>query len=436
MHWLSRSSFSPRTPKRHLPIAIGIVASWLMVSSLGADQATTASVSGRILDVDGSPIPGFLIAVQYVEISHNNVWLSHIMLEENEHVLEAYTALPRSITDDTGRFSFSDIIPGLVQFTAQPPRLPPEEPLPPDFDLEIFDPDSEILSINRGAITFYPYNQEPPPFGGITFAVEPGAHLQNLQVTVRPRMRIRAQVVFSDGTPLPNAEVQINVRRRDFDGSGFGSSGDAPRTDDTGYFVHYVKEPAIYSVAVEFQGLRAISKRFALEDGERREDLVIAFDSEPVPVESTPDREEPEREGEWVLNPANGHSYKVIHCENREDAQAKAVSEGAYLVSINDAAEQKWLVSIFGSIPYWIGLTDGDMEGEWRWMSGEAVGYTNWAPNEPVDADWGDEDYVFMGLSPDGKWYDVGPESPTWRMTQMAIIEKGDSESVVPEEGD
>ena len=435
MSRLSRCSFAPPTLKRHLPIAIGIAALWLIVSLLGAAQEATATLSGRVLDVDGNPIPGFLIAVQYVEISENIVWLTHLF-EENEHVLEAYTALPRSITDELGRFTFSDIIPGLIQFIAQPPRLPPEEPLPPDFDLEIFDPDSEILSIKRGAITFYPYNQEPPPFGGITFAIEPGAHLQNLEVTARPRMRIRAQVVFSDGTPLPNAEVQIDVRRRDFDGSGFGSSGDAPRTDDTGYFVHYVDEPAFYTVAVEFQGLSATSRRFALEDGERRDDLVITLDSEPVPVEPTPERAEPEREGEWVLNPENGHLYKVIHCENREDARAKAVSESAHLVSINDAAEQKWLVSIFGSIPYWIGLTDEDKESEWRWMSGEVVGYTNWAPNEPTDADWGDEDYVFMGLTADGKWYDVGPESPTWRMTQMAIIEKGDLASVAPEEGD
>ena len=404
-------------------IVIGIVASWLIVSSLGAVPATTASVSGRVLDVDGVPIPGFLIAVQYVEIAENIVWLTHLF-EEDEHVLGAYAALPRSITDDTGRFTFSDIIPGPIQFIAQPPHLPPEEPLPPDFDVEIFDPDAEILSIKRGAITFYPYNQEPPPFGGITFAIEPGAHLQNLEVTARPRMRIRAQVVFSDGTPLSDAEVQIDVRQREFDGSGFGSTGGAHRTDDEGFFLHYVDEPAFYTVAVEFQGLSASSKQFALENGERRDDLVLSFDSDPVPVEPTPEREQLEDEGEWVVNPENGHSYKVIHCENPEDARAKAISEGAHLVSINDAAEQKWLVSIFGSAPYWIGLTDVEKEGEWRWTNGEAVGYTNWAPNEPLDADWGDENHVFMGLSPDGKWYDVGPESPTWRMTQMAIIEK------------
>ena len=190
--------------------------------------------------------------------------------------------------------------------------------------------------------------------------------------------------------------------------------------------------PRSTRVAVEFQGLSATSERFTLEAGQRRDNLVITFDSKPVPIEPTPDREMPEREEEWVVNPANGNFYKVIHCERREDAQAKAISEGGRLVSINDAAEQKWLVGIFGSAPYWIGLTDVEREGEWNWESGEPVSYTNWAPNEPQDADWGDEDYVFMGLSPDAKWYDVGAESPTWRMPQMAIIEKKGLASEAP----
>ena len=268
-------------------IVICITASLLILPSLGATQKATATLSGRVLDVDGNPIAGLPIAVQYVEISEYIVWLTHLF-EEDEHVLGAYAALPKSITDEVGRFTFSGIVPGLVQFIAQPAHLPPEEPLPPDFDVEIFDPDSEILSIKRGAITFYPFNQEPPPFGGITFAIEPATHVQGLEVTVRPRMRIRAQVVFSDGTPLSKAEVQTDVRRRDFNGSGVGSHSGPLRTDDAGYLVHYVNEPAIYSVAIEFQGLTAISKRFALEDGERREDLVITLDSEPVPVDPTP----------------------------------------------------------------------------------------------------------------------------------------------------
>ncbi len=52
MNRLSRSSFAPHTLKGHLLIAIGIAASWLIVSSLGAAQEATATLSGRVFDVD------------------------------------------------------------------------------------------------------------------------------------------------------------------------------------------------------------------------------------------------------------------------------------------------------------------------------------------------------------------------------------------------
>ena len=107
MNCLPRRGFAPLPLKRYLLTAIGIVALCLTVSSLGAAQEATATLSGRVLYVNGNPIAGLPIAVQYVEISHNVVWLTYIMLEEDEHVLEAYVALPKSITDDLGRFFFS-----------------------------------------------------------------------------------------------------------------------------------------------------------------------------------------------------------------------------------------------------------------------------------------------------------------------------------------
>ena len=136
-----------------------------------------------------------------------------------------------------------------------------------------------------------------------------------------------------------------------------------------------------------------------------------------------------------MLNLANNHSYKRIHCENWDDAQAKAVAEGARIVSINNAEEQEWLVRVFGTTPYWIGLTDVAKEGEWGWLSGEPATYTHWATHKLMDADRGDEDYAFMGLSPDGRWYKVGPQSPEWQMPRMTILEKEDlpAESSVEE---
>lgn len=48
--------------------------------------------------------------------------------------------------------------------------------------------------------------------------------------------------------------------------------------------------------------------------------------------------------------------------------------------------------------------------GDWRWITGERVTYTNWQPGEPNDDDEG-EDYAMMYK--DGTWNDAGgPKHP------------------------
>ena len=278
---------------------------------------------------------------------------------------------------------------------------------------------------------------------GITFSIKPGTHIESVEVIAKPRMRIRGRVVFADGTPLTNASVEIRARDRSPDGRGSGSSSSSARTDDAGYFVKYVHRPRLYIVTVIYQGLSATAEPFLLQEGERKDDVLFTFDSEPISTDAPTGRVEASAEastsslpgaGAWVVNPANGHAYKSIHCESWDDANNQAITEDAYLVSINDEAEQKWLLGIFGHRPYWIGLTDLAKEGEWGWTSGEPVTYTNWAPYEPMDADRGEEDYVFMGHSSNGEWSDVSPESGAWRSIQMAIIERNNPHGKMPVE--
>ncbi len=83
-------------------------------------------------------------------------------------------------------------------------------------------------------------------------------------------------------------------------------------------------------------------------------------------------------------NPANGNQYFLTTSTTWTDAHAQAVAAGGNLVTINDAAEQNWLSSVFGTTElFWIGLTDRVTEGVFQWVSGQPVTYTNWAPREP-----------------------------------------------------
>ena len=396
-----------------------IVTLLLLASSYAIAQDITCTLSGRVVDVDGKPIASLSIVIQPFAIVDGRMESAFLL---KEFMPEAYVPLIKSQTDEAGRFSVTGVKPGPIQFVAQPAHLPVDGMLSPDlYDLA---PDAEVLSIEIGAMTFYPPYEKHPPFGGITFGIEPSTHLENVEVTVKPRMRIRGQIVFADGTPLANARIGTSMRRRSLDGQGTGSSSGGSRTDDAGYFVEYVDNPGIYTVTINFQRLAATSEEFILEADQRYDSLVLTLDSEPVPFEALPERVELDNTGQWVLNPANNHSYKRVHCENWDDAQAKAIAEDAHLVSINDAAEQQWLVSIFGTAPCWIGLTDVAKEGEWGWTSGEPLTYFNWAFRKLIDADRGEEDYVFMGISPDARWHKVGPQSPEWHMPRMTILEK------------
>ena len=237
--------------------------------------------------------------------------------------------------------------------------------------------------------------------------------------------------------PLPTRRSGLKSIQRYLNGQGHGATSCATRTDDAGYLVQYVDTPALYTVTVNYQGHSVTMEPFSLQEGERKDDVLFTFKGESTSTDSPSGRMEVSAEastppsagtGVWVVNPANGHAYKSIHCKSWDDANSQAVAEDAYLVTIRNAAEQKWLSEIFGFRPYWIGLTDFAKEGDWRWTNGEPTNYTNWAPHEPMDADMGEEDYVVMF----GEWSDVGTESVQWQMTRMAIIERDNHPGKTP----
>jgi len=89
-----------------------------------------------------------------------------------------------------------------------------------------------------------------------------------------------------------------------------------------------------------------------------------------------------------VTNTANGHLYYLLAATYWTNAEAQAIGLGGHLVTINDAAENVWVLDTFGNFDgvsrvLHIGFTDEGKEGQWRWLSGEPVTYVNWAGGEP-----------------------------------------------------
>ena len=375
----------------------------LSAVSHGTTQDGTVAFSGRVVGLEGEAIAGLSLAIQ------------HVMFGDDEDEVEWIQPLETE-TDKDGTFSFSGITPGQVQLIL--PFVDTEK----QFYVE---PEDEILSIKIGEVTYH--QEEPYAFGAITFTITPGVHIQDVEVKVRPRMRIQGRIVFNDGSPLADTRIRIAVRQRDLDGSGSGSSSGGTQTDADGNFTEYVNQGGLYTVTVGYQDLSVTSEQFVLNAGERREDLLLMFDSAPIaPVAEDVETSTPpafDQRGVWVVNPENGHAYKEVYVEGPEEAKTLATAENAYLVSINDEMEQRWLEGLFDPGPFWIGLSDVETEGQWQWDSGEPVTYTNWSlhPIFPDDLDDAEKDYVVKTFT--GEWQAVGTESPFWRITHRAILE-------------
>ena len=418
---------------RHLTLFIGIAGLLLAICADGTAQETSL-FSGRVVDESGEPVVGVTVALMPVE-DGNGAWFP---IGEWQIDPWAFSAA----TDAQGEFAITDFIPSPMLFGLLPYHEPKAHGL---------------FKVNIGGVSHYPTEQEES--GSIVFAVEEGTRISNVEVTVRRLMEIRGKVLQMDGTPLADADIRLDIRTESLNGSASsGGSYGRLKTDSAGIFVKYladddegpgeispawfpefpspmrereVQKPSMhYIVAVIYQGQRAQAKPFILKPGERVPELTFTYTALLPP--RSPETETRRREasasvssgrkpeGVWIVNPANGHAYIKIRCSGPEDAISQASSEGAYLASINDEAEQQWLERVFPPHPTLIGLNDIANEGEWRWHSGEPVTYTNWARHEPHDTDRGDEDYVIWYH----RWEDIGPDQVAWRFLRTALLEK------------
>ena len=334
-----------------------------------------SELSGIIVTAEGRPIRDVEIHLSKVEIDH-----------EKGGTIDLHDSLITQ-TDLEGKFSFFDISPGLVQIRIQ--RKQEEHD-----GVSVTSP-SRINFVQFGNMKFYPHFSGFEHLGKVTFSIKPGAEIKNIVITMDKRLMIKGKILYKDGSPLVKTSVKIDfswLRMRNTDYYAAKSSRTL-FTNADGNFYHWVSQPGICTINLNYNGLTAYAEPFLIDKETEIDNIVLRLDgnandmTEPI-IKKQKEEEQnlpryiPDFPAKWIMNPSNGHVYKWIHCKGWEDARKQAAEADAYLVTITSEAEQIWIESAFGSAPYSIGLTDKKEEGKWEWENGEPVTYTNWKPKE------------------------------------------------------
>ncbi len=404
----------------------------LVVLLTAAPYCSAAVFSGKVVDVEENPIPDVMVTID----SYKGKFISdRHMINMNERVFP-----PPEPTKSNANGEFS--IDNIVSPTVNALKL-----------FGGFQSDYELISIEMQGISFYLPRHGRIMHEGFPFGIEKEIDIKDVKITVRLRMKIIGQVLDADGNPLSNARVNMVVKTRRT-GGGSGSSSVTRTLDEEGKFTRYVNSHAYYTVSVTYQGQTVESKEILLEQGQRLEGLTLKLKEkteEPkIPeeirqqIQVQPDIErrqafhERRRKGVWAINPANRNAYKRIECQTPEEAIERAKEEGAHLVSINDAAEQEWLLHVFGTENYWIGLTDGIRKNDREWDAGDPLTYTNWDDNNLIpgsdkDTEKNEQTKYTVLIGVTSKWQRTRSDGHLVNITKKAILEKVDLMIGTPE---
>ncbi len=381
------------------------------ISTSCVAQQNTATLSGHVVDTHGHPVSLLQLAIKPVVIERGR--------ETGQR--KPILSWSKTTTDDKGFFSIANIDTGASRLVMFPEHAS----------------EYEIVSIQIDDLTFHStafLPNFPTWYGKITFGIAEGTQIQDVIVTVKkPRMRISGRILLPNGEPFVNSKFEIFVHHRKGNNPIYslstsrssGMTGYGSSTDAEGYFVSYVPEKtAEYLVEVKVNGATARNGWFHLNVGDKIDNLeFVLTDLDKIQANRT--EREKAREAVWIVNPINGHAYKTVKCENYEDAIVRAKSEKAYLVAINDEAEQKWLEAAF--LPkkfYWIGLSLPENEQTWKWTDGQPLNYTNWLTGKPNYINVHQGKAAFAMEFSSKRWIAIEMNNPIRKFVKHAIIEK------------
>uniref|UniRef100_A0A673YEX3 C-type lectin domain family 6 member A-like n=1 Tax=Salmo trutta TaxID=8032 RepID=A0A673YEX3_SALTR len=96
--------------------------------------------------------------------------------------------------------------------------------------------------------------------------------------------------------------------------------------------------------------------------------------------------------------------YLSTESKTWTESRADCIRGGADLVIINSREEQVFLNKLGKDVHFWIGLTDSEMEGIWKWVDGTTPTTTFWRRGQPKYTD-GEEDCVVFNRFTDLSWH-------------------------------
>ena len=112
-----------------------------------------------------------------------------------------------------------------------------------------------------------------------------------------------------------------------------------------------------------------------------------------------------EKEDFIYLGDRGGHRYYLSKTPTTwEEATLAANNLQGYLAVINDPAENDFLTNFLTSSSVYIGLSDEGKEGDFYWINGDTLIYSNWHPSQPNNKN---NSQHFGQLLPDGTWNDT-----------------------------
>ena len=117
---------------------------------------------------------------------------------------------------------------------------------------------------------------------------------------------------------------------------------------------------------------------------------------------------------------ANKNWYELVSAQvtwTEANAAANAATYlglRGHLVTITSAEENTFIGDLIATDELvWIGLTDQDSEGSFKWVTNEPFVYSNWNGGEPSDGGAGEDFAEFIGFAGAefGKWNDLSNTS-------------------------